>query len=183
LPAWGSFEGWSALVRSAVVWVGLPDPAETRTLLQKQSDVAAENMAIVLAYWEKLDPQRQGLTSAEVIDLLYKNPPVSPPDYHADLKSALEALLGKPESRGLGNRLRTYRRRIFQGRFFDHVGTEQRAARWAVFPATQFHDRLKKTHDTHQTHALWTSESESGESSESFSLDGELSAKGPGMGL
>ncbi len=25
LPAWGSFEGWSRLVRSAVVWVGLPE--------------------------------------------------------------------------------------------------------------------------------------------------------------
>lgn len=183
LPAWGSFEGWSTLVRSAVVWVGLPDPAETRALLQKQSDVAAENMAIVLACWERLDPQRQGLTSAEVIDLLYKNPPLSPPDFHADLRAALEALLGKPDSRALGNRLRTYRRRIFQGRFFDHAGTEQRAARWAVFPATEFHDRLKKTHETHQTHSFWPPESESGESGESSLLDGELSATGPGPGL
>src|SRR5207249_851796 len=39
LPAWGSFEGWSALVRSAVVWVGLPDPGQTRLLLQAQADV------------------------------------------------------------------------------------------------------------------------------------------------
>jgi hypothetical protein len=30
LPAWGSFEGWTGLVRSAVVWVGMPDPGETR---------------------------------------------------------------------------------------------------------------------------------------------------------
>lgn len=29
LPAWGSFEGWSAIVREAVVWCGLPDPAES----------------------------------------------------------------------------------------------------------------------------------------------------------
>ncbi len=27
LPAWGSFESWSELVRGAVVWAGLPDPA------------------------------------------------------------------------------------------------------------------------------------------------------------
>src|SRR5262249_21875370 len=46
LPAWGSFEGWSGVVRSAVVWVGLPDPGETRLILQAQSDVAAERGAV-----------------------------------------------------------------------------------------------------------------------------------------
>ena len=30
LPGWGSYEGWSDLVRSTVVWLGLPDPAQTR---------------------------------------------------------------------------------------------------------------------------------------------------------
>src|SRR5262249_29720320 len=34
LTAWGSFDGWSRLVRSAVVWAGLPDPAQTRMQLQ-----------------------------------------------------------------------------------------------------------------------------------------------------
>lgn len=29
LPAWGSYEGWSALVRGAIVWLGYPDPAAT----------------------------------------------------------------------------------------------------------------------------------------------------------
>ena len=31
LRPWGSFEAWSGLVRQAVVWVGMPDPAETRS--------------------------------------------------------------------------------------------------------------------------------------------------------
>src|SRR5262249_38672016 len=136
LPPWGSFEGWSALVRSAVVWVGLPDPGETRLRLQEQADGTAESMTVVLACWEKLDPQRQGLTAAEVIHLLYKEFPESPSDYHHDLKAALEALLGRPDARGLGNKLRSYRRRVFQGRFIDQAGTEQPAARWAVYPAS-----------------------------------------------
>jgi hypothetical protein len=178
LPAWGSFEGWSELVRSAIVWVGLPDPAETRLLLQEQSDVSAESMAIVLSCWEKLDPERRGLTAGEVLDLLYKHPPESPPDCHADLIAALETLLGKPDPRGLGNRLRTFRRRVFQGRFFDQAGIEQRAARWAVYPATEFSQRAKKTHKTHQTHSpteeIIPSLGESGESCESFSVDGIL---------
>jgi hypothetical protein len=143
LPAWGSYEGWSALVRSAVVWVGLPDPAETRLLLQKQADVTAESMGQLLLAWEKLDPDRRGLTAAAVIDLLYKNTPASPPDYHADLKATLEFLLGKPDARGLGNQLRSYRRRVFRDRFFDQAGIEHQAARWAVYPAAAFHDRPK----------------------------------------
>jgi hypothetical protein len=165
LPAWGSFEGWSGLVRSAVVWAGMPDPGQTRLLLQEQADVAVENMAVVLACWEKLDPDRRGLTAAEVIQLLYKAPPGQTPEHHADLKAALEALLGKPDSRSLGNRLRSYRRRVFQGRFIDQAGEQQRAARWAVYPAKDFGARVKKTHETHQTHPA---AGESGESRESI---------------
>jgi hypothetical protein len=162
LPAWGSFEGWSGLVRSAVVWAGLPDPGETRLLLQEQADVAAESMAVVLACWERLDPDRCGLTAAEVIERLYKQPPPSPPAFHADLKAALESLIAKPDARALGNRLRAYRRRIFQGRFIDQAGTQQRAARWAVFPASEFRRGPGKTH---QTHPAGSESGESGESS------------------
>jgi hypothetical protein len=167
LPAWGSFEGWSALVRSAVVWVGLPDPGETRLLLQEQADLAAESMTVILACWERLDPDRRGLTAAEVINLLYKDTPVQPPEFHNDLRDALEALLGKPDSRGLGNKLRSYRRRMFQGRFIDQAGSQHRAARWAVFPAAEFRRRSKDTHQTHQTHGA---RGESGESGESVSV-------------
>jgi hypothetical protein len=166
LPAWGSFEGWSGLVRSAVVWVGLPDPGETRLLLQAQADVAAESMGIILACWERLDPDRKGLTSADVIGRLKDTSPEAAPDYYADLRDALEALLGKLDARALGNRLRSYRRRIFDGRFIDQAGTEKRAARWAVYPAKAFRRRPDNTHQTHQTHHR---PGECGESGESFS--------------
>jgi hypothetical protein len=138
LPAWGSFEGWSGLVRSAVVWAGMPDPGQTRLLLQAQADVTAESMAVVLTCWQRLDPDRRGLTAAEVIHRLYKDPGENPPDYFADLKDALEAMLGKPDGRNLGTKLRSCRRRVFCGLFVDQAGTAQRAVRWAVFPADQF---------------------------------------------
>jgi hypothetical protein len=32
LTPWGSFEGWSDLVRSALVWANLPDPGDSRTV-------------------------------------------------------------------------------------------------------------------------------------------------------
>jgi hypothetical protein len=115
-------------------------------LLQGQSDILAENMGVVLAHWGCLDPDRRGLTAAEVIQTLYKDPPKPAPEWHNDIKSALEALLGKPDTRSLGNKLRAVRRRIFAGRFIDHAGTQQRAARWAVYPAAEFRSAAKKTH-------------------------------------
>src|SRR5262249_2277772 len=70
LPAWGSFEGWSALVRNAIVWVGLPDPGETRFLLDQRADHVAQNMRTLLNGWERMDPKGEGLTAAQVFDRL-----------------------------------------------------------------------------------------------------------------
>jgi hypothetical protein len=171
LRAWGSFEGWSALVRAAVVWVGLPDPGDTRLLLQEQADVAAEAMNVILACWERLDPERRGLTAAEVLHRLHQASPDDPPDYYADLRDALEALLGKPDARSLGTKLRSYRRRVFGDRFLDQTGTQQRAARWAVFPAQEFSHRLQHTHQTHDTHSTGSAGSECREGSECVSVE------------
>src|SRR5262249_1031563 len=150
LPAWGSFEGWSALVRSAVVWTGLPDPGESRLLLQAQSDVAAESMGVLLQCWEQMDADRRGLTAAEVIQTC-KEPPAGSAGLCVDLRDALEGLLGKLDARNLGTKLRSYRRRVFQGRFIDQIGKEHRAARWTVYPADQFRKRPGNTPHTPHT--------------------------------
>jgi hypothetical protein len=150
LPAWGSFEGWSGLVRSAVVWAGMPDPGETRLFLQEQADVAAESMGVLLQCWEQIDPDRRGLTAAEVIQMC-KEPPIGLAGMSIELRDALEALLGKLDARALGTRLRSYRRRIFQGRFIDQAGKEHKAARWAVYPSNQFRKQAEDTPHTPHT--------------------------------
>jgi hypothetical protein len=173
LPPWGSFEGWSALVRSAVVWAGLPDPGETRLLLQVQADVTAEGMDLLLECWERMDPERRGLTAAQVIATLYppaRDKPASPPpEYHADMRAAVEQLVGRSDSRALGNTLRRYRRRIFGGRFIDQAGKDHSAARWAVFNAADFGPGRKMTPQTPQTPLGGEGAGESGESGEFFS--------------
>src|SRR5262249_7379078 len=140
----GSFEGWSRLVRPAVAGVELPDPGETRLRLQESADVTAECMGVLLECWERMDPGRRGLTAAEAVQQ-YKQPPEPRPGWHAHLVAALEMLLGKPAARGLGTKLRGYRRRLFGGRFIDRAGEDHRAARWAVFPATAFRRRAADT--------------------------------------
>jgi hypothetical protein len=164
LPPWGSFEGWSEVVRSAVVWLGLPDPGETRLVLLDRADVIADSMRVFLVGLERLDPDRCGLTASEIIQRVKENP-----ESHRDLHDAAEALIGKLESRALGNRLKSYRRRMFEGRFIDHAGSKQRAVRWAVYPASAFRHRSEDTHQTHHTHSPDSWGSESGESSESAS--------------
>jgi hypothetical protein len=150
LPAWGSYEGWSALVRNAVVWVRMPDPGETRLLLQEQADVVAESMSALLQCWEQMDPDGRGFTAAEVIQIC-KDPPAGLAGLSTDLRDALESLLGRLDARALGTKLRSYRRRVFHGRFIDQVGKEHRAARWAVYPAEQFHKRPRNTPHTPHT--------------------------------
>jgi hypothetical protein len=163
LRAWGSFEGWSSLVRNAVVWVGMPDPGETRIWLQEQSDIAAEGMTKLLNCLTELDPDGHGLTAAKIVEI-YKDKPGSVPACHEDLKDSLETLLDKVDSRSLGNRLRAFRRRVFGSWYIDQAGKQQRAARWVVRPANELLQRREHTHETHDTH----SPSESGESGESI---------------
>jgi hypothetical protein len=49
LTPWGSFEGWSSVVRESLVFAGLPDPGETRLELQTTSDRDALAMLVALA--------------------------------------------------------------------------------------------------------------------------------------
>src|SRR5262249_11188953 len=115
----------------------MPDPGETRLLLQEQADVAGQSMRVILACLQQLDPDRRGRTAAEIIKWC-QAPGPCPPDYQADLTNALEDLLGKLDARLLGYKLRAYRRRIFRGLYLEKVGAEHKTTCWAVFPATEF---------------------------------------------
>jgi hypothetical protein len=144
LPAWGSFEGWSALVRNAVVWCDLPDPGETRIRLQENSDVDATAMQLLLGAWEKMDPEGRGCTLTRAINILYTNLPTEIPDWHADMKAAIETLTNCNEPRHLphrlGCKLRTYQKRIIGGRFIAKAGKGARAGvLWVVRSAEEFH--------------------------------------------
>jgi hypothetical protein len=135
LTPWGSFEGWSGLVRSTVVWAGLPDPAQTRRLLQDRADVSAGALAALLALWDRIDTEGRGVTTAQVIERVYGRNPYPDTD---GVRDALDALLPKPDSRSLGYKLRQFRRRVVAGRFLDLAGGTGGTNRWAVFAENQF---------------------------------------------
>ena len=74
LPAWGSFEEWSDLVRQAVVWSGLPDPGSTRTELTSQADREAVALRQLIAGWEEVNPSGCGMTVGEALRELAEHP-------------------------------------------------------------------------------------------------------------
>jgi hypothetical protein len=136
LPPWGSFEGWSAVVREAVVFAGLPDPGETRLALQTMADRDALAMTALIDALVRMDCGRRGVTTAEIIDAIRK-PADPPPEWYADLKSAVEELCGKLDGRALGYRFRQFKRRNFGGRMLDTAGEDRdHGNRWVVAAVT-----------------------------------------------
>ncbi len=129
LEAWGSFEGWSETVREAVVFAGLPDPGHTRTALQTTADQDAVLMHTILDGLAVMDPERKGLTAAEIAGWL-----LAPGKRTAceEMKAAVEELCGKLDSAALAYKFRHFRRRNFGGRMLDAVTSGKHAARWRV---------------------------------------------------
>jgi hypothetical protein len=133
LPAWGSFEGWSNLIRNAVVWCGLPDPGLTREELAKKSDEDANTAQLIINHWRSVDHDGVGVTAAEVLRRLETESPTYDP-----LREALCDLCRTggdrlPSPKSLGMRLQKYRGRVVNGMIFDsydHHGT----ARWYIRP-------------------------------------------------
>lgn len=126
LTPFGSFEGWSSIVREAVVWVGLPDPCLTRNRLVESADTTTDALMQFIAAWEQYDAYSQGFVASDMVNTLY--PPLrenAPRDDASNaMRAAVENLIGcppgkTPTARQLGNRLRRFRRRVIDGKYLD----------------------------------------------------------------
>jgi hypothetical protein len=72
LTPFGSFEGWSALVREAVVWAGLPDPCRTRTRLAELADTTADALGQLVSAWRAYDRGEAGVVVSDALSTLYR---------------------------------------------------------------------------------------------------------------
>ena len=136
LTPWGSFEGWSDLVRQAVVWVGLSDPGASRTDLASQADREAVALRQLIEGWEEIDPSSAGMTVATILQEL-----AAYPTHHEGLKSALFELAPPKDGktlnpRSIGMKLHHLRRRVVGGKFFDRRDSSQGAI-WKVYTSDQ----------------------------------------------
>lgn len=89
LKPWGSFEGWSQLVRGALVWAGFPDPAAAREELVDVADSEAQALRQLIAGWLEVDQTRTGVKVAYALELL-ADPENK--DRYANLREALAEL-------------------------------------------------------------------------------------------
>jgi hypothetical protein len=117
LKPWGSFEGWSDLVRSALVWAGQPDPAETRIELASQADREAAALRQLLEGWKEIDESGAGRTVVEMLRELAEHP-----NQYDAIRGALWELApprdGKTfNPRSVGMRLHQLRNRVLGGRY------------------------------------------------------------------
>jgi hypothetical protein len=152
LKPWGSFESWSALVRNAVVWCGLPDPGETRVAVQEQADETARGLCQLITALEMIDPEGTGKTAAEIVATATEENSPHSVEVREMLREAVDVLVSKPDGRKLGNRLRHLRKRVIDGKYIDLAGEDtRRVNRWAVFGAEHFRDR-PGTHAPHAPH-------------------------------
>lgn len=127
LAEWGSFEGWSNLVRNAVVWLGMDDPGATRQEVREQSDREAGLLRQLLAAWESGDPGGFGMTVQEAIGKAASG---------NELLQAVFAEIGTPgkppSSRSIGMKLHHLRARVTGGKFFDRRKGVGHSVVWAV---------------------------------------------------
>lgn len=79
LDPYGSFEAWSDLIRSALVWAGAPDPCLSREGLEAASDESFEAHAELLAAWYELYTNKS-ITLAEMVDAMQQG--IQKPEDH-----------------------------------------------------------------------------------------------------
>lgn len=139
LTPWGSFEGWSGLVRSAIVWAGLPDPGKTRQALREHADTERDALAALMEGLKAVDPNGHGVTVAE-IQLWINGTNPEHRESAAVLRDAIIELCpvktGFPSNAAIGSRLRYLKDRVVGGRRLNSR-RRNNTAMWFVEDCTQ----------------------------------------------
>lgn len=130
MTPYGSFEGWSALIRGALLWVGMPDPCNTRSGLAASSDTTHEVLTQLIHAWQIYDPTNTGIVFSDLIGKLYP-PGNAPDDASTAMRAAIENLMSTPAgqypaARQIGNRLRRFRRRVVDKCYLDVASVRNR---------------------------------------------------------
>jgi hypothetical protein len=136
LAGWGSFDGWSALVRQAIVWAGQPDPGTTRDLDLTHSDERIGWLTALLPLLRRLDLDNRGLTAKQLVTRIEQIEP------HQQWEQDLAELFGQlcPSNRNsttyqLGQHLAVIRNRNLGGLMIESVGKSGGCVRWRVVDA------------------------------------------------
>lgn len=132
LTPWGSFEGWSSVVREAIVWAGLPDPAETREALRDAADHDGEALRTLLEGLHRLDPSGRGMTARDILQA----DSVSEDGLTDVVHELATGRGGKPNARTLGMRLEKLRGRVCAGLALERLPRTEVGTLWRAVPVS-----------------------------------------------
>lgn len=135
LPAWGSFESWSRLVRGALVWSGMPDPASTRHELEASADVETDvkaNLVTGIHELQEMHASPSGFRAADILNLAKSAPSETLPTLRAALVDIAAYPAGLPDAKTLARHLRDARGRNLRGLVLRCHPDPKLAHRWRV---------------------------------------------------
>jgi hypothetical protein len=133
LPAMGGYVDWSAIVRSAVAWVGMADPAGTQDNLILTSDRSTAELADLLAGIKAAQLGSTDWSTAQQL-LVYAATPTGEDLRDALLEHAPDRHGGLPTARVMGMLLRRHVDRVHGGLVLRRYMAGNNA-RWRVLDA------------------------------------------------
>jgi putative DNA primase/helicase len=129
-PPLASFEDWSRLIRSPLVWLGRADPVKTIEI-SRSDDPIINSLRTVIAAWDTTVGTNNPLTAGELKDEALK--PSSDP-HLAQAFCSIAAPRGRSneiDAQRLGRWLSRYRGRIVDGlKIFGNNDTHSKQMRW-----------------------------------------------------
>jgi len=146
LPAWGSFEGWSRVVRGALVWAGAPDPWLTRSSTKALDPATASLRGFLRGLQQMLIiAQRPEISTVQMMELLARDATAqrSSSQYQPKYEELREVLVERfggnadrlPDARVVGGWLSKNRERpidMGDGTFCALHGKGQNVTLWRV---------------------------------------------------
>ncbi len=132
IKPFGRFEEWSNWVRSAVIWIKLPDPCESRKDIEDE-DPIRHILAALLSSWHEIFGEES--IKLKQIVLTVSDPNTKNESYET-LKEAILELIpnskGNINQRALAKKLLHYKNRIENGYRIEQVGKNQGTSLWCV---------------------------------------------------
>lgn len=116
LKSWGSFDSWSDIVRSALVWAGEVDPAIGRDGLAQGNDDEGNALGLLIKHWRHLDTTGTGVSSQNILRAITE----AEGDVAVMLRDAIIMLSGKgdmlPSAARMGKRFAHFVGRVVDGK-------------------------------------------------------------------
>jgi hypothetical protein len=133
IKAFGRFEAWSDLVRSALIWAGCDDPCVTRERLERDDPITQNVSAVLTALHQEFRGKQ--FSTSDVLNAVRNdgNKGMSP-SAPSPLQTALEMALPHGEIKGqaLGHWLRRHKDRIVEGLRLRKLEDYRGSSLWQV---------------------------------------------------